>query len=101
MGSEMCIRDSFQDAESAAGTLRRAGFSDVQTSVEPAPTILANAEEYSEFVRNIILMRHLANIPREEDRAGFMAALTAQAAEDAPPFSLDYWRLNLRGKVPL
>lgn len=90
----------YQDAAGAAETLRRAGFVEVETSVEPAPTALSGAQEYSEFVRNIILRRHLENIPTEEGRAEFMEKLTAQAAEDDPPFLLDYWRLNLRGRVP-
>ena len=70
----------FQDAESAAETLRRAGFIDVETSVEPALTILDNAEHYREFVPNIILRRHLENIPSATERAQFMARLTEQAA---------------------
>jgi len=89
----------YQDAESAAETLRRAGFVEVETSVEPAPTLLDNAAQYDEFVRNIILRRHLQNIPAETDRAQFMARLTEQAAADDPPFALDYWRLNLRGRA--
>jgi len=80
--------------------LRRAGFVEVETSIEPAPTILDSAEQYTEFVRNIVMRRHLENIPTENLRAEFMAALTEQAASDDPPFSLDYWRLNLRGRVP-
>jgi trans-aconitate 2-methyltransferase len=88
----------FQDAEGAAETLRRAGFVEVKTSVEPALTVLNDAEHYSEFVRNIIVRRHLENIPTEAERARFMAKLTEQAAQDDPPFSLDYWRLNLRGR---
>jgi trans-aconitate methyltransferase len=90
----------YQDAAGAAETLRRAGFVDVETSVEAAPTILSGAQEYREFVPNIILRRHLENIPTEEGRAEFMEKLTAQAAEDDPPFLLDYWRLNLRGRIP-
>jgi trans-aconitate 2-methyltransferase len=91
----------FQDAESAAKTLRNAGFVGVETSIEAAPTVLPSANEYNEFVRNIILRRHLGNIPRVEDREEFMAVLTEQAASDDPPFLLDYWRLNLRGQVPV
>jgi trans-aconitate 2-methyltransferase len=88
----------FEDAQGAAATLRRAGFVDVETSIEPAPTILADAAEYSEYVRNIILQCHLEKLPTEAHRARFVARLTAQAAEDDPPFSLDYWRVNLRGR---
>lgn len=90
----------FQDAKSAAEGLRRAGFIDVETSVEAAPTIIDSAGEYSEFVRNIVLRRHLEKIPDEAQRFEFMQILTEQAAHDDPPFLLDYWRLNLRGKVP-
>lgn len=88
----------YQDAEGGAETLRRAGFVEVETSVEAAPTVLENAEQYNEFVRNIIFRRHLQNIPSEEGRAKFMELLTEQAAGDDPPFLLDYWRLNLRGR---
>ena len=89
----------FQDAEGAADSLRRAGFVEVETSMEAAPTVLEGADRYDEFVRNIILRRHLENIPSEELRAAFMAELTTQAAGDDPPFLLDYWRLNLRGRA--
>jgi trans-aconitate 2-methyltransferase len=89
----------FEDAESAARTLKQAGFVDIETSVEPAPTILNDAQHFAEYVRNIVLRRHLGNIPNEQDRNQFMATLTEQAANDDPPFLLDYWRLNLRGRV--
>ncbi len=89
----------FEDAQSAAETLRRAGFEDVQTSLEPALTVLDDAQQYMEFVRNIILRQHLEQLPTEALRMEFMENLAAQAAADEPPFSLDYWRLNLRGRV--
>jgi trans-aconitate 2-methyltransferase len=90
----------YADAEGAACTLRRAGFVDVVTSLEPAPTILDNAQQFSEFVSNIILCQHLKHIPGEDLRAKFIARLTEEAAADDPPFSLDYWRLNLTGRNP-
>jgi len=89
----------YQDAEGAAATLRAAGFVEVETSVEAAPTLLDGPEQYTEFVRNIIMRRHLENLPTEELKDQFMAELTKQAANDDPPFLLDYWRLNLRGRV--
>lgn len=89
----------YQDAVGASEALQHAGFVGVETSVEPAPTLLDNAEQYNEFVHNVILRRHLENIPTEADRVEFMARLTQMAAADDPPFSLDYWRLNLRGRA--
>jgi trans-aconitate 2-methyltransferase len=89
----------FQDAKSAACTLRRAGFVDVETSVEPALTVLEDADHYIEFVRNVILREHLQRVATEELRDSFMTELAEEAAKDDPPFSLDYWRLNLRGRT--
>jgi trans-aconitate 2-methyltransferase len=91
---------TFNDAETAAAILRRAGFDEVQTSLEPAPTILEDLPKYSEFVRSVILRQHLERIPDDALRTAFVAALASQAAADDPPFSLDYWRLNLDGKIP-
>jgi trans-aconitate 2-methyltransferase len=87
----------FQDANGAAECLQRAGFVAVETSIEEALTVLGSAEEYREFVPNIILRQHLQNLPPDLG-AEFLETLTEQAAEDDPPFSLDYWRLNLRGR---
>jgi trans-aconitate 2-methyltransferase len=87
----------FADAQQGADILRRAGFTNIETSVEAAPTQLEDAPQYEEFVSNIILHTHLRQIPSQELRAQLMAELTAMAAADNPPFSLDYWRLNLSG----
>ena len=89
----------FEDAAGARETLRRAGFVDVETSVEAAPTRLENADHFREFVSHIILRRHLANLPGEALRARFIDQLTEQAAADDPPFLIDYWRVNLRGRA--
>ncbi|MGA7907530.1 MAG: methyltransferase domain-containing protein [Candidatus Sulfotelmatobacter sp.] len=90
----------FQNAEGAAETLRRAGFVNIKTSIEPAPTVLEDARQYKEFVHNIILRQHLECLPAEELRAEFIGNLAERAAADDPPFSLDYWRLNLSAVVP-
>jgi len=88
---------TYNDAETAAAVLRRAGFVEVDTSLEPAPTVLEDLPKYSEFVRTAILRQHLDRIP-DALRTEFVATLAGQAANDDPPFSLDYWRLNLSAK---
>jgi trans-aconitate 2-methyltransferase len=85
----------FQDADSAAECLERAGFVEVETSIEPAPTVLGSGQEYRDFVSNIILREHLQNLPADLRRE-FLEVLAEQSAQDDPPFSLDYWRLNMR-----
>jgi trans-aconitate 2-methyltransferase len=91
---------TYNDAETAAAIMRRAGFIEVETSLEAAPTILEGSKQYSEFLRTAILRQHLQRIPDEESRTAFVAVLAGQAAADDPPFSLDYWRLNLSAKIP-
>jgi trans-aconitate 2-methyltransferase len=91
---------TFNDAETAAALLQRAGFTEVETSLEPALTVLEDLPKYSEFVRTVILRQHLERIPDAELRTEFIAVLGDQAATDDPPFSLDYWRLNLNAKIP-
>jgi trans-aconitate 2-methyltransferase len=90
----------FNDAEAAASLLQQAGFLEVETSVEPAFTVLDNVDAYREFVRTAILRRHLTEIPDPALREEFVAELIRHAERDDPPYSLDYWRLNLSGKVP-
>jgi len=91
---------TYNDAGAAATALRRAGFAEVDTSLEAAPTVLEDLPRYSEFVRTVILRQHLERIPDTHLRTAFVAALAGQAATDDPPFSLDYWRLNLSAKSP-
>ncbi len=60
--------------------------------------VLESAQEFREFAAAVIFWAHLARLPDEALREAFMAAMTDQAAGDEPPFLLDYWRLNLRGR---
>lgn len=89
----------FEDAEGAAATLRRAGFIEVETSVEAALTVFGDANQYREFISNIIFHRHLERLPGKDLRSEFIDRLAERAGKDDPPFTLDYWRLNLRGRA--
>jgi hypothetical protein len=70
----------------------------VETSLEEAPTQLPSGPEYRQFVENVILRNHLLQIPDPAAGQRFLSELTKQAAADEPPFRLDYWRLNLKGR---
>lgn len=89
----------FENAESAATRLQNAGFSDVETSVEATPTLLRGESEFREFVSNVILHRHLERLPTEQLRARLIDDVARLAGSDDPPFLLDYWRLNLKGRA--
>lgn len=90
----------YSDAETAAARLRAAGFDQVETSLEEAPTKFSNTQDFQQFVESVILRNHLECIPDASLRRQFLAELTRQAAMDEPPFLLDYWRLNLKGQRP-
>ena len=90
----------FATPEETALRLAEAGFFDIVTSLEPAPTAFHNASEYHQFVSSVVLRAHLDALPDDGSRDAFMSDITAMAARDDPPFTLDYWRLNLAATRP-
>jgi hypothetical protein len=91
----------YQNAEGAADTLRRAGFVEIETGLEPALTVMEGRRQYEEFVRTVIVRAHLDRLPGAELRGQYVSQLADLAARDDPPFLLDYWRLNLAAKKPV
>jgi SAM-dependent methyltransferase len=90
----------FADDLTTAARLRDTGFTEIETSLEPAPTAFATTQEFREFITTVFCAQHLERIPNEALRLQFTARLTEQAEQDTPPLVLDYWRLNLRGTRP-
>jgi trans-aconitate 2-methyltransferase len=90
----------FASPETTRQRLVEAGFTDIETGLEAAPTTFADAASFSEFVRSVVLRAHLDAIADGAVRDALMAELTAMAAGDDPPFTLDYWRLNLMATRP-
>jgi len=91
----------FADSATATARLLRAGFTDVRTSVEPAPVVQPTRAAFIEFVTHVICRPHLARLPDAADRETFMDALATLAAADSPAFELDYRRLNIEARKPL
>lgn len=91
----------FASAEQAAARLQAAGFVSIETSLEPAPTVLDDERAYRDFVTTVIYHPHLARLPDETRRRRFIDEVTALAASETPPFALDYWRLNVRAQKRL
>ena len=85
----------FADAETTARRLEATGFDDIHTSVEKSPVVFADAETFRTFVTNVICRPHLAYLPDTQLKESFIEELTRLAADDDPPFELDYWRLNI------
>jgi trans-aconitate 2-methyltransferase len=89
----------YSDAESAARRMSAAGFTDVETWLEPAQTPFDSAAEFQEFIANVCVRHHAARLPPQE-RQAYLRELTVAAVGDQPPLTLDYWRLNLSGRRP-
>jgi trans-aconitate 2-methyltransferase len=90
---------NFADAETTAGRLKAAGLTAIETWLEEAPADLETAEKYAEFVSCVCIRHHLDRLPPNL-RGPFTNDLTARAASDDRPFTLDYWRLNIDARKP-
>jgi trans-aconitate methyltransferase len=91
---------NYTSPEKTAERLRAAGFIEVETGLEETPIPFDGADAFRQFARNVVVRPYLAAISDEARREEFLDAIVAQAAEDTPPFTLDYWRLNMRGGRP-
>lgn len=88
----------FASPDATRDRLERAGFVDISVGLEPALTTLADADQYREFVSTVIYHAHMDRLPEGPLRARFLDEVTALAAAEDPPYTLDYWRLNLEGR---
>jgi len=89
----------FADVPTTIQRLDKAGFTAIDVSLEPAPVTFPDRASFCEFVSCVCLRDHLTRL-REDDRPQFLDVLADEAAADSPPFTLDYWRLNMAGKKP-
>jgi trans-aconitate 2-methyltransferase len=90
----------YADADRTAKRLAAAGFVDIDTNVQAAPTVMPDEPAFREFITNVICHPYLAVLPEGELRTRFIDRLTSQAAGDTPPYELDYWRLNIAARKP-
>jgi trans-aconitate 2-methyltransferase len=90
---------NFADAETTRERLAAAGLTAVETWLEEAPVDLGTADTYADFVSCVCIRHHLERLPLTL-REPFTRDVTARAAADVPPFTLDYWRLNINARKP-
>lgn len=75
--------------------LLRAGFARATCALEHAPTEFPDAARYRAFLEAVVMRPFLARLPSAVLRNQFLDAVVAEAAKDHPPYTLDYWRLNI------
>jgi trans-aconitate 2-methyltransferase len=90
---------NFADADSTRRRLEAAGFVNVATTLYPSPVSFDAAEAYRDFLKTVCVRHHVARLPLELQPA-FTARLVEAAAGDDPPFTLDYFRLDMTASVP-
>jgi trans-aconitate methyltransferase len=90
----------FADIATTNRRLEEAGFTEIRTSLVPAPIVQPDAEAFQTFITTVICRPHLAYLPDPGLQEAFVQHLTKQAAADNPPFELDYWRLNIEARRP-
>ncbi|HEX5071028.1 MAG TPA: methyltransferase domain-containing protein [Vicinamibacterales bacterium] len=87
----------FADDTQTAHRLAAAGFSDVQTSLEPAPIRFADEPSYRAFVETVVYRVHLSALPAHL-RSSFLDEVVGRAVNAPNGPTLDYVRLNLTGR---
>ena len=87
----------FENVTDTERRLRDAGFNGIDVSLVSSPVTFDTPTAFEEFVSAVCLRHHLDRLPAHA-RKGFMAQITDRAAEDDPPLTLDYWRLNIAAR---
>lgn len=88
----------FADAAVTASRLAAAGFVDVETGLEPAPTPFDDEAALGAFLTTVVLRPHLARLPDPALQNAFVGRVVESSAADTPALTLDYVRLNLAGR---
>jgi ubiquinone/menaquinone biosynthesis C-methylase UbiE len=90
----------FAGAPETVEHLTTAGFTNAEAEVIHAPVVMDDEAAYREFLETVVLGTHLGRIPILELRTQFLDLLVEGGRTDDPPWSLDYWRLNLQAQRP-
>lgn len=90
----------FPGVDETRTRLERAGFTEADADLTQAPTTFDGADTFRKFVDTVILAPLLKRLPSDAARSEVLDALTAAAARDPTPYTLDYVRLNVRGVRP-
>lgn len=85
----------FATPEATAARLERAGFTAIDCWVEQAPTTFPDRERFGAFIESVVMRPYLARLRDPALRRRFLDAFIDEAEQDAPAFTLDYWRLNI------
>ena len=87
----------YPDKAQTRRRLEAAGFDQIELQHFPEPTTFQDAAAFAEFITTVVLRLDLQRIGDVGLRQRFIQRLVEAASKDDPPYTLDYWRLNLSG----
>jgi trans-aconitate 2-methyltransferase len=87
----------FPDEATTRQRMEGAGFGDIELQLFEEPTTFPDAQTFREFITAVNFRLHLQRIGDAALRKSFIDRIVEAAARDDPPYTLDYWRLNLAG----
>ncbi|HEY6348360.1 MAG TPA: methyltransferase domain-containing protein [Candidatus Angelobacter sp.] len=87
----------YPNPEVTAERLEHAGFIEVHTALEEEPATLADEQTFRAFCATVTLGPYMDRLP-EDLQDSFLDPLVQEAVQDDPPFTLDYWRLNMQAR---
>jgi trans-aconitate 2-methyltransferase len=90
----------YASPETTRTRLAAAGFTEIETGLEDAPTPFRSASELAEFLSSVIFVTHLDRLPDLALRGDLIRPLVETMSKDEPPFVLDYKRLNIKARRP-
>ena len=88
----------FAGAPETRARLEAAGFGDMHVDLESTPTTMKDRESFKDFVDCVCVRDHVHRLPPAL-RPRFLDGLADAASADDPPFTLDYWRLNISARA--
>jgi trans-aconitate methyltransferase len=86
----------FPDEAQTRERLEAAGFSNVEAKLFEEPTTFRDAGAFRDFTRTVNFRLHLQRIPEPRLQDAFLDRIVEAASGDRPPYTLDYWRLNMK-----
>jgi trans-aconitate 2-methyltransferase len=89
----------FADDRITAERLAAAGFTGIETNLEPAPVKFSDEAAYRAFVTTVVFRLHLGKLPADLKKP-FLDEVIARLPAGPDKLTLDYWRLNMTARRP-
>jgi trans-aconitate 2-methyltransferase len=90
----------YRSTEQAKAAMERAGWTDARAALFDSPVPFEDHDEASLYLRTIILQRHVAALPEEQQEPFLRAVIEETIRRFGEPFTADYVRLDLWAMNP-